>query len=679
MLEDKDQTELIENINNLLKWLKAEFNAAVSNPDRLKELEEAIGKKEFLDLRKMVESVEPLSEAGVCAGLVCKWFEKTFKRGSSERFFAKFPSRETVEEYENYSLETILLSESKLSNLLSYLKFAKKINALQEKIDPATGKREYGARSHVKMSIAFPVKYVSSTTLVVTQHNLNKLIKKNIELGKFYIIGSPTHAIGLFKNERGQYVVYDPNIDERTFDDAKELAKFIFRKSFNLGAHDKLTFNVSTYYKDEEDLAAIIPLEKELGDLLAYIKANKKRNEPIAQLIIKEINDLLKGNQPIEKQAQKIQSMINKAGDFFDNLPPLKELNGFVLSHHQHRNIVRLLVDDLPLKSKGTYKQLSIIHAIEDGDLLAFETLLKASIDLDKDTILRYGESLLIQAVRNKQIDMITVLANYGADITSILPDVIKEKDPIILQHLINLGVDVNRSFGGIKGITPLDLAVSGGSKEIIKILIIAGVRIPDPKKVANLLESTFEIPSKEEQYHDVLQQLFFDTASIYFNEKNYQQEKNFLIKAAMLGSSQAREYLSSPHLTLNSEDFATLRAGYFLDKLCNITKNLESLKRTFIYNQNSKYKEGIDRELGAVNALIEFLSHNLHSITNEKIDRISGGLAETSADIKQFFNIFQQQNMESKSTEILNLVEQLCHVSDQDLLRVEEGHRLKA
>lgn len=374
MHKDYRQGLFINRVNAMLKLLKEELPTAMKNPKTLRTMQQTLGEEDLQDFAERVRNLAYLDKGGVCCGLLNKWFETIHKGKSSERFFEKFYPEQFEEDINNYTLEEALNRD-----WINLIKFAQKISILQTNIGKTSHNGDPIQQANLK--ILFGAEFLSKTQLVVTQSNLEQIIEKFFKPGRFYRLAVPTHNTGMYIDKDNKYILYDPNIGQIPFNNAKELSDFIFKRSFApiLRGKNSISLELHTYYQDQKEIETLNPVKKDLEKVLTYINANKSQDRELANKMGELLNDFFDGQVPLETQGMKIYLLIHQNPSFFDKLASLNELKQFVVSQHQNRDIVSMLADSLPLNAIGTHGVSSLVYAVLSGDTLAAEILLKKS------------------------------------------------------------------------------------------------------------------------------------------------------------------------------------------------------------------------------------------------------------------------------------------------------------
>jgi len=130
---------------------------------------------------------------------------------------------------------------------------------------------------------------------------------------------------------------------------------------------------------------------------------------------------------------------------------------------------------------KSECGEMMLHKVVEKGYTIAVKLLLKAGLDKDLKTV--DGDTPLLYAVYNKNIDIIKLLLDVGVDKdvknndgdTPLLYAVCNQNIEII-KLLLDVGVD--KDIKDKKGMTPLHYAVLTDNIEIVKILLDAGVNM---------------------------------------------------------------------------------------------------------------------------------------------------------------------------------------------------------
>lgn len=501
--------------------------------------------------------------------------------------------------------------------------------------------------------------FMSSTTLVVSFDALKHVIQRVVQ-DELYLIQSQQQKFGLLRIKHA-YILHCGENETQFFEKVELLVEHLFER-FNVSIGKNLVIQIDTL---SENIAELLPLKEDLEKLKKYLQTNNIENELLSEML-REITLLDSGSEPVEKQAFKIKLLIERNSNFFNKLPPLYKLYQFVSLHHEYRNTVKSLIKYLPLHSNDIPAESSLFYAIKSGDYLAVKIFLKHGADVHAQDV--NGDSSLKQAVKSRQFEIVTLLIKYHANKNRILFDALK--DLPMLEHLIKLGVDVNQV--NEKGQTVLDVAISQQNVAAVRLLVTAQATITDTKKTAEVLQTAFDLPPKKDSYHETLKEIFLLTSFLFVDSKNYDEEKKYLIKAALLGSNRALKYLSNSHLKLNSDDFAKLRAGYIIGKLYDMQASLEAVKLTTIYSCNSNYQKTTLEELVIVNYLILALSNNFHDMTDQKMKIFQNQLLEASKYLEEFY-IDNQSNTQFTNT--IHLIRDLTHVSNATLMSsVEPG-----
>lgn len=123
---------------------------------------------------------------------------------------------------------------------------------------------------------------------------------------------------------------------------------------------------------------------------------------------------------------------------------------------------------------------MDIIEAIERDNLISVKKLLKDGINPNMQI---EEEPLLVFAIKQRaSLEVIKAINEAGGDIfysnedgVSVLDEAIGAKNLELVKFLVNSGVDVN-STKRLSGFTPLMLASSLGSIDIVRFLLENGV-----------------------------------------------------------------------------------------------------------------------------------------------------------------------------------------------------------
>jgi ankyrin repeat protein len=253
-------------------------------------------------------------------------------------------------------------------------------------------------------------------------------------------------------------------------------ATFLMDLGINVNAMDKWNVTPLMLAIDRVDFPLVRDLIEHGADVAAY-----ERNGGCS--LLQRLYNAAKNNAAHEDNEKKILRLLLDCGADPD---AGKQLDPVIVEYTRQRrsDCIKIILDaggDPDAKTEKGFYSRALDHAVRLKDAELIELLLQGGANPNQSGT--NDELPLVRVALDKRADLIDLFFEYGADLNfennaglTVLCQILKIRPDIdMIEHLIDLGADVNKPCDNTFYTYPLHAAVQHGNIDIVNLLLKKG------------------------------------------------------------------------------------------------------------------------------------------------------------------------------------------------------------